>query len=114
MPTSRIAPDDDDLFDWRLAAACADLPARTVFATRLKQAGPALGRCLRCPVARECRAAVAPEHSWFDGVCGGVLWRNGRVVARAEQAVDADWPPAVYGLPPELLPLVPRPTGRAR
>ncbi|MDH6111174.1 WhiB family redox-sensing transcriptional regulator [Kitasatospora sp. MAP12-15] len=81
MPASPTAP-DDDLLDWRLAAACADLPARTVFATRAAQAAPALGRCARCPVRRECLDAVDPGHSWFDGVCGGRLWRNGRVVVQ--------------------------------
>jgi hypothetical protein len=88
MPTSRTLPDDDPLLDWRLAAACADLPARTVFATRAKQAGPALRRCPRCPVRTECLAAVDPERSWFDGVCGGLLWRNGRAVAGADSAAD--------------------------
>ncbi|GAA1221532.1 hypothetical protein GCM10009665_09680 [Kitasatospora nipponensis] len=86
MTTPRTQPRGEDLPDWRLLAACAGLPARTVFATRLQQAGPALGRCARCPVDRECLAVVEPAHSWFDGVCGGSLWRNGRAVAGAAAA----------------------------
>ncbi|MGW4648331.1 WhiB family transcriptional regulator [Kitasatospora sp. NPDC004289] len=66
--------------DWRERAACRGLPAREIFVTRAAQAAPALRRCAACPVRRRCLEAVQPELSWFDGVCGGRLWRNGRVV----------------------------------
>lgn len=65
--------------DWRERAACRGLPAREIFVTRAAQAAPALRRCAACPVRRRCLEAVQPELSWFDGVCGGRLWRNGRV-----------------------------------
>ncbi|MEU9858966.1 WhiB family transcriptional regulator [Streptomyces sp. NPDC047974] len=65
---------------WQAAAACAGLSPAVVFARRERQAAPALRACAGCPVARECEAAVAPAESWFDGVCAGRLWRNGRPV----------------------------------
>ncbi|MFI8510547.1 WhiB family transcriptional regulator [Streptomyces sp. NPDC085460] len=65
---------------WQAGAACAGLSPSVVFARRERQAAPALRACAACPVPRECEAAVAPAESWFDGVCAGRLWRNGRPV----------------------------------
>ncbi|MHC0429964.1 WhiB family transcriptional regulator [Streptomyces sp. O3] len=65
---------------WQRAASCAGLPARTVFARSERDALPALRACLRCPVRQRCEETVAPAESWFDGVSGGRLWRNGRPV----------------------------------
>ncbi|NYI05244.1 WhiB family transcriptional regulator [Allostreptomyces psammosilenae] len=69
-----------DVSDWRTQAACADLPQRTVFATRRQHALPALRACAACPVRARCLEVVAPQDNWFDGVSGGRLWRNGREV----------------------------------
>ncbi|MEU7566253.1 WhiB family transcriptional regulator [Streptomyces fradiae] len=69
-----------EFFGWRAAAACSGLPPHIVFARRETEAGPALAACDRCPVVRRCLEAVAPAESWFDGVSGGRLWRNGRPV----------------------------------
>ncbi|MER5736642.1 WhiB family transcriptional regulator [Streptomyces sp. NPDC002262] len=78
---------------WQAAAACAGLSPSVVFARRERQAAPALEACAACPVARECEEAVAPAESWFDGVCAGRLWRNGRAVKprspRARRAAGA-------------------------
>ncbi|MFF5425894.1 MULTISPECIES: WhiB family transcriptional regulator [unclassified Streptomyces] len=63
---------------WQASAACAGLSPSVVFARRAKEAAPALHACAGCPVRRECEAAVAPAESYFDGVCAGRLWRNGR------------------------------------
>ncbi|MGW3355884.1 WhiB family transcriptional regulator [Streptomyces bungoensis] len=65
---------------WRSAAACAGLPPKVVFSKKAKEAAPALRACTGCTVRRHCEAAVAPAESWFDGVCGGRLWRSGRPV----------------------------------
>ncbi|MFI5808111.1 WhiB family transcriptional regulator [Streptomyces sp. NPDC051561] len=67
---------------WWRAAACSGLPPEVVFARREREAAPALRACARCPVARHCEETVAPADSWFDGVCAGRLWRNGRAVTR--------------------------------
>ncbi|MER8042293.1 WhiB family transcriptional regulator [Streptomyces sp. NPDC094032] len=69
-----------DSSPWQAAAACADLSPSVVFSRRGKEAAPALRACAVCPVRRECETAVAPAESWFDGVCAGRLWRNGRPV----------------------------------
>ncbi|MFI8827342.1 WhiB family transcriptional regulator [Streptomyces sp. NPDC053431] len=69
-----------DTSPWQAAAACAGLSPSVVFSRRGKEAAPALRACAVCPVSRECEAAVAPAESWFDGVCAGRLWRNGRPV----------------------------------
>ncbi|MEU6087383.1 WhiB family transcriptional regulator [Streptomyces sp. NPDC047085] len=66
---------------WRSAAACAGLPPRVVFSKKAKEAAPALRACAGCTVRRRCEEAVAPADNWFDGVCGGRLWRSGRPVA---------------------------------
>ncbi|WP_167157648.1 WhiB family transcriptional regulator [Streptomyces sp. MBT27] len=66
--------------DWRSHAACIGLPDRAVFAREPEAARPALRACGICPVRRACLEAVAPRTSWFDGVSGGRLWRNGQEV----------------------------------
>ncbi|MEV6839793.1 WhiB family transcriptional regulator [Streptomyces sp. NPDC051133] len=65
---------------WQSAAACAGLPPKVVFSKKIKEAAPALRACAGCPVRRNCEKAVAPADNWFDGVCGGRLWRRGRPV----------------------------------
>ncbi|MEU0597686.1 WhiB family transcriptional regulator [Streptomyces sp. NPDC006393] len=65
---------------WQSAAACAGLPPRIVFSKKVKEAAPALRACAGCTVRRHCEEAVAPADNWFDGVCGGRLWRSGRPV----------------------------------
>ncbi|MFC8504881.1 WhiB family transcriptional regulator [Streptomyces sp. NPDC057411] len=82
-----------DTSPWQAAAACAGLSPSVVFSRRGKEAAPALRACAVCPVSRECETAVAPAESWFDGVCAGRLWRNGRPVRprrRRGEPVPAD------------------------
>ncbi|MFE7571484.1 WhiB family transcriptional regulator [Streptomyces sp. NPDC057539] len=84
-PLTRHFDDDPDGLDWRRAAACADLPQRSVFTRNPAEAAPALRACNYCPIRQQCKAIVDPERTWFDGVSGGRLWRNGRVVATAPE-----------------------------
>ncbi|MFI8961427.1 WhiB family transcriptional regulator [Streptomyces sp. NPDC053493] len=89
-----------DTSPWQAAAACAGLSPSVVFSRRGKEAAPALRACAVCPVSRECEAAVAPAESWFDGVCAGRLWRNGRPVKprrRRGQAAEAPETPGTPG-----------------
>jgi hypothetical protein len=90
---------------WQAAAACAGLPARTVFARRATDAAPALRACELCTVRRQCEETVAPATSWFDGVCAGRLWRNGtpvRLPARTHEPVGrAAAVPAPTGQDPQ-------------
>jgi len=74
---------------WQAAAACQGLPAGTVFARRVADAEPALRACAVCTVRRACEETVAPAESWFDGVCAGRLWRNGRPVTLPDALVAA-------------------------
>ncbi|MFF8276738.1 WhiB family transcriptional regulator [Streptomyces lateritius] len=74
---------------WQAAAACAGLSPAVVFSRRAKQAAPALRACTNCLVRRECEEAVAPAESFFDGVCAGRLWRNGRPVPPSRTGVGA-------------------------
>lgn len=78
-----VTDHDEAALDWRRSAACADLPARFVFTRVPSDAQHALRACGACSIREKCRAIVDPERSWFDGVSGGRLWRNGREVARA-------------------------------
>ncbi|MFJ4711227.1 WhiB family transcriptional regulator [Streptomyces sp. NPDC088785] len=73
---------------WQSAAACAGLPPAVVFSKKAKEAVPALRACAGCPVRRRCEEAVAPADNWFDGVCGGRLWRSGRPVDLPARFVD--------------------------
>ncbi|MFF5934208.1 WhiB family transcriptional regulator [Streptomyces sp. NPDC012508] len=75
-----------DSSSWQAAAACVGLSPSVVFARRAQQAAPALRACAACLVRRECEAAVAPAESFFDGVCAGRLWRNGRPVPESRTA----------------------------
>lgn len=40
----------------------------------------ALNHCAVCPVKAECVMIVQPHTSYFDGICGGIIWKNGRPV----------------------------------
>ncbi|RCH68203.1 hypothetical protein DT019_14590 [Streptomyces sp. SDr-06] len=80
--------------DWRTHAACIGLPDRAVFAGDPEAALPALRACDICPVRRSCLEAVAPRRSWFDGVSGGRLWRNGRPVRIPDDRSGAGRPGA--------------------
>ncbi|MBO0513368.1 WhiB family transcriptional regulator [Streptomyces beijiangensis] len=80
MATTRAYSHTNTQLDWRRAAACANLPERSVFSRLRSEAEPVLRACNQCPIKRECEAVVDPAHTWFDGVSGGRLWRNGREV----------------------------------
>lgn len=41
---------------------------------------PALELCASCPFTRECFERTQPTVSWFDGVCAGVVYRNGNPI----------------------------------
>lgn len=45
-------------------------------------AQPALQICKSCPFWENCDEWVSPRANFFDGVCGGKVWRNGKVLAK--------------------------------
>ncbi|MEU9188577.1 WhiB family transcriptional regulator [Streptomyces sp. NPDC048484] len=79
-PSSPSAPSKE--LDWRREAACAHLSGSSVFTRVPAEAEAVLRACDRCPIRKQCEAVVDPSHTWFDGVSGGRLWRNGREVSR--------------------------------
>lgn len=40
----------------------------------------ALATCAACTVRQECLQVVRPTESFFDGVAGGIVWREGKRV----------------------------------
>lgn len=52
--------------------------------THINLAMPALGICNFCPFWQECEEWVMPKENHYDGVVGGKVWRNGRVLARLD------------------------------
>ncbi|MFC8449519.1 hypothetical protein [Kitasatospora sp. NPDC057223] len=53
---------------------------------------PVLGTCTPCPVRAQCIRQVQPHPKRFDGVCGGRLWLDGKVIAIADGVDDDDLP----------------------
>lgn len=43
--------------------------------------------CIECPFKQECLELVAPSKNYFDGICGGIVWQNGRVLAKLDTEV---------------------------
>lgn len=48
----------------------------------------ALARCADCPYTRQCRDRVAPEVSYYDGVCAGLVWLNGQAIGGIARFMD--------------------------
>ena len=46
----------------------------------------ALQICKGCPFWQNCNDLVEPKSNYFDGVCAGKVWRNGRVLAKLDSA----------------------------
>ena len=40
--------------------------------------------CSRCQVAEECLLIVNPTNSYFDGVAGGIVFKNGVIVPKQQ------------------------------
>lgn len=40
----------------------------------------ALAMCRDCPLTEACLTRVAPRESFYDGVCAGIVWRNGKPI----------------------------------
>ncbi|GAA1353467.1 hypothetical protein [Streptomyces beijiangensis] len=51
---------------------------------------PELRVCGTCPFRKKCIELVKPQQSKFDGVCGGRLWSNGRLIATTPSACETE------------------------
>lgn len=58
-------------------AACAGENPVLFDVYRYPEAWVGLTYCAKCPVTQACIEQVRPSKSHFDGICGGVVWRNG-------------------------------------
>ena len=62
-----------------IEAACKGADPRLFDYCEGDQVDDALSYCDRCPVIKECLEYVAPRRSYYDGVCAGKVWKNGRL-----------------------------------
>lgn len=53
---------------------------------QLDLAQPGLQYCRRCIFWQNCESLVEPRTSHYDGIAAGKVWRNGRVLARLDDA----------------------------
>ncbi|MFF9478048.1 hypothetical protein [Streptomyces sp. NPDC014733] len=49
-----------------------------------------LEACGTCQWRAQCIARVRPRRSRFDGICGGRLWRDGKILASCEDATTTE------------------------
>ena len=59
------------------AAACVGVEPSVFDHYRYPEASLALYYCQKCSIVEDCLTVVRPSKSNFDGVAGGVVWRNG-------------------------------------
>lgn len=65
-------------------APCRDSDPWLFDQFNLDLAQPALNYCARCPFWNECESLVQPKPNFYDGIVGGKVWRNGRVIAKLD------------------------------
>ncbi|MFE3196864.1 hypothetical protein [Embleya sp. NPDC059237] len=53
----------------------------------LAQCTPLLSVCDECAFVVLCAEAVRPAGNWFDGVCAGAIWINGKAVESRQLAL---------------------------
>lgn len=58
-------------------AACIGVEPSVFDHYQFPEASLALYYCQRCTIVEQCITTVRPSKSHFDGVAGGVVWRNG-------------------------------------
>lgn len=71
-------------FDWVEEAPCRRADPWLFDQYHFDLSQPALNYCKRCRFWEECESLVEPKNSHFDGICGGKVWRNGRVLAKLD------------------------------
>ena len=65
-------------------APCRDADPWLFDQFNLDLAQPALNYCSRCIFWEECESLVQPKPNFFDGIVGGKVWRNGKVLAKLD------------------------------
>ena len=65
-------------------APCRDSDPWLFDQFNLDLAQPALNYCAKCPFWNECESLVQPKPNFYDGIVGGKVWRNGRIIAKLD------------------------------
>lgn len=68
-------------------ANCKDKPARYFDETDYDSiiAEAALSICSECKVQEECLLVVNPSNSFFDGIAGGIIFKNGQIQEKVKK-----------------------------
>lgn len=67
-------------------APCRDADPWLFDQSNLDLAQPGLRYCRTCIFWQECESLVEPKTNAYDGIVGGKVWRNGKVLARLDPA----------------------------
>ena len=67
-------------------APCRNSDPWLFYQHQIDLAMPALQICKGCPFWQNCNDLVEPKSNFFDGVCAGTVWRNGRILAKLDSA----------------------------
>lgn len=70
------------LIDFVKDAPCRETDSWLFDQTNLDLAMPGLNVCKGCPFWQNCEDLVQPKTSYYDGICGGKVWKNGKILAR--------------------------------
>ena len=73
------------IIDFVSNAPCRDADPWLFDQYQLDLAQPGLQYCRGCSFLEMCESLVEPSTSFFDGVCGGKVWRNGNILAKLSQ-----------------------------
>lgn len=63
-------------------APCADKDPWLFDQTEIDMALPAFQICKSCSYWQKCEDLLEPKRNYYDGICAGKMWRNGRVLAK--------------------------------
>ncbi len=73
---------------WWITDFPVDVVTQTSRHTIVARMQTALALCAACPFTAQCHDRVEPEASGYDGVCGGVVYRNGNAIGGLTGVVE--------------------------
>ncbi len=73
-------------FNFVVEAPCRDADPWLFDQSNLDLAQPGLKYCQSCIFWIECESLVQPKSNAYDGIVGGKVWRNGKVLAKLDSA----------------------------
>jgi hypothetical protein len=72
--------------DFVAIAPCAEADPWLFDQNSIDLALPALDYCRYCPFWKECDELVEPKKNFYDGVVGGRVWKNGKILVRLDES----------------------------